>query len=67
MIYDGASLLEGSDESSDGYYTVPWRAHIGITVNRDTGISPCMGPAYGGVSPLSDIHYGRSEDGDMEI
>ena len=41
MIH-GASLLEGSDRSSDGYHTVSWQAHIGITVNRDTGISTCI-------------------------
>ena len=61
------SLLEGTDGSSDGCYPGLCIAHIGITVNRHTGIAPAFPPAYGGISPLSDIHHTRSEDGGLDI
>ena len=40
------------------YNGKPWYRHFGLQ-------KACIGPAYGGASPLSDIHYGRSEDNDI--
>ena len=40
LLTHGSRLLDEGDRSSEGYYTVPWRAHIGISVNRFTGTSP---------------------------